>query len=294
MSKVKGILFYNPKSGRGRAEAHLNKFHSLLVNDCEVIAISGNNAEDAKENLRNALPGTTFLVVIGGDGLVNIAIQEIRGSDVILYVHPSGTGNDFAKHNFQKLRFNQETLAKFKSLISHEIDLGHVEISGKDLFYGQALSAGFDSFVNRRANTLRVLSGTFKYIFALLLELKSFKPIKYELEVDGRKISKEAMMVVVANGPTYGGGMKVLPGADVNDGFLDVMILNKVSKAKLLMLFPKVYTGSHVKHPEVELFKVQNISIDSTSPIYADGEFFGEGPLKISVKRNHLRILETN
>ena len=102
------------------------------------------------------------------------------------------------------------------------------------------------------------------------------------------------MMVVVANGPTYGGGMKVLPEALVNDGLLDVMILNKVSKLKLLLIFPRVYIGSHVKHPAVEIVKVRSISIDSEAPIYADGEFFGKGPIKIDVMREHLHILETN
>jgi diacylglycerol kinase (ATP) len=101
------------------------------------------------------------------------------------------------------------------------------------------------------------------------------------------------MMVVVANGPTYGGGMKVLPSADVNDGLLDVMILNKVSKIKLLLLFPKVYIGSHITHPAIELFKVQNIAIKSSAPTYADGEYFGEGPIKVSIRRNNLRILNT-
>jgi diacylglycerol kinase (ATP) len=293
MSK-RGIIFYNQKSGRGSALKELGRFRNALEKDFSIEVVTGKSAEDAQINLKNSLAGAEFLIVLGGDGLVNIAIQEAKGSGVVLFVHPCGTGNDFARNNFKKLNSFEQIQEKFESLKSNGIDLGQVHIGGKSLVYGQVLSAGFDSYVNRRANSLKMFRGTFKYILALLLELKSFKPISYELEIDGQKVSKSAMMVVVANGPTYGGGMKVLPDALVNDGLLDVMILNKVSKLKLLLIFPRVYIGSHVKHPAVEIVKVRSISIDSEAPIYADGEFFGKGPIKIDVMREHLHILETN
>jgi diacylglycerol kinase (ATP) len=123
------------------------------------------------------------------------------------------------------------------------------------------------------------------------LELPYFKPLDYRLKIDGNEENITAMMAVAANGNTYGGGMKVLPNADARDGLIDLLILNRVSKFELLRVFPKVFFGKHVTHPAVKIMRCKELEISSSAPIYADGEYFGTGPIKIEMAHNSLTIM---
>ena len=294
MSKNKGLIFFNPISGKGRAREESGKFLRILSNHFSMQEITGSNYKEAENNLKLSVNDINFLIAVGGDGLMNLALQEAYRKDFTLYVHPSGTGNDFSRNNFYKLSDENSILDKFKRLESKFIDVAEVAISGKKRVFGQILSAGFDSYVNKRANTLKYFGGTVRYIAALFLELRSFKPIDYEIDLDGKLISRRAMMVVVANGSTYGGGMKVVPHASPNDGWLDVLIVNEISKLRFLLVFPRVYKGSHIGHPKIELFKCKSIGVKSISPVYADGEYFGDGDFAVQLKPHAVRILETN
>jgi diacylglycerol kinase (ATP) len=114
---------------------------------------------------------------------------------------------------------------------------------------------------------------------AIALELRVFKPSYFEIELDDRSINTQAMLVAVGNGSSYGGGMRVCPDASVNDGYFDVMILNPVSKIEFIKVFPKVYSGRHVHHPEVNIYRTKKIRINSDAVAYADGERIGTLPI---------------
>jgi len=141
------------------------------------------------------------------------------------------------------------------------------------------LSSGFDSKVNEKANTLRWPKGPAKYNVAIALELPLFKPSYFEIELDDRTISTDAMLIAVGNGSSYGGGMQVCPDASLTDGLFDVMILNPISKVEFVKVFPKVYSGAHIHHPEVNIYRSQKIRINSKAVAYADGERIGSLPV---------------
>ena len=114
----------------------------------------------------------------------------------------------------------------------------------------------------------------------MVLELPKFSPIEYEITADGRAFSTEAMLIAIGNGSSYGGGMRVCPDADIQDGLFDVMILRPVSKFEFLRIFPSVYVGDHIHHDQVEMFRAQSISINSNATAYADGERVGQLPVR--------------
>ena len=114
---------------------------------------------------------------------------------------------------------------------------------------------------------------------AIALELPLFKPSHFEIELDDQRISTEAMLIAVGNGSSYGGGMRVCPDASLHDGLFDVMILKPVSKLEFIKVFPSVYSGEHVNHPEVDVYRTSKISINSTAIAYADGERIGALPI---------------
>ena len=216
-------------------------------------------------------------------------IVAVRGSK--LWVWPAGTGNDFSSLHFPFLQNLDDFTKAISSGSIKAIDLAEVKFNNNRRLFGQVLSAGFDSKVNARANEFRFLKSSFKYTVATILEIFKFQPIEYQLVIDGIPRQLQAMTVVVANGSTYGGGMKIVPDADPQDSSLDLLILHPVSKLELLKVFPKIFKGGHVSHPAIEIVRIREIDIESLAPVYADGEYFGSGKCSIRLSSNRLKLL---
>ena len=147
-------------------------------------------------------------------------------------------------------------------------------------WFGAILSTGFDSVVNERANAMTWPKGPMKYNVAIALELPKFSPVQYTIQLDTQLLQVEAMLIAVANGKSYGGGMQVCPNASMTDGLFDVMILHPVSKVEFIKVFPKVFKGAHIDHPQVRIYRSAKVSISSSAVAYADGERIGGLPVR--------------
>jgi diacylglycerol kinase (ATP) len=276
------LLVANPHSGRGTSLAIAHALSGLALRfGYEAEIILGSTASHTRQILAEKFSKKTDLVVaIGGDGLFNLTLQELAQIRVPLYVVPAGTGNDFARSSGSLSTDANEIWERISGIEPELIDLALV--NGKQWF-GQIMSTGFDSLVNKRANEMTLIKGSWKYNLATLFELPKFKALDYEINIDGREINTRAMMVTIGNGVSYGGGMKILPHANRRDGLLNIMIINPVSKIELLKVFPKVFDGSHVSHPALDFYTGKEIVIRSKALAYADGEALDVGALKIQV-----------
>ncbi len=296
---MKFAIAYNVKSGRGSAPQIAKKLlasleakgHSaLLVNAPDVESMRGALAALAKDESISAI------VSVGGDGLAHLVINACAQTSIPMYTVPAGTGNDFARTNNQVSTDIDFITDRLTTETPVEIDLGLIRFERDSVtrseYFGQVLSTGFDSLVNKRANRMHWIRGQMKYNISTLLELPLFRPIKYELDLDGNTICSSAMLVAVANGPTYGGGMRILPGADRHDGELDLLLLKPVSKIELLRVFPRVFKGTHVTHPAVEIFRSKKIALRAKALAYADGEYISSLPIEISIAPKALRTWE--
>ncbi len=155
-----------------------------------------------------------------------------------------------------------------------------------------AASSGFDSQVNERANRLTWPRGAARYPAAMLGELRVFRPVAYEVRLDGELLRMPAMLVAVGNGRSYGGGMQICPAADLSDGLLDVTVLAPVPTLRFLRLFPSVYRGRHVHLPEVSTFRVRSVQLEAPGmTAYADGEPLGPLPLTAEAVPAGLTVL---
>ena len=233
------------------------------------------------------------VLAIGGDGAVHLAIQELALSNIPLYVLPCGTGNDFARTGGPLDLDVTRAVKRMLETSPVEIDLGRTESEIGTRWFGQVLSTGFDSLVNERANRFSFVKGQIKYTIATLLELPLFRPYRYEMVTPGGTRKIPAMLIAVANGASYGGGMLICPSADRRDGLFEVMVLHPVSKVELLKVFPKVFKGKHVSHPAVEFIKVAKLTLESNAIAYADGEKIGSLPINIEIVPKALRVWET-
>lgn len=281
------LLLANPTSGAGQGRnVTADVLKELKTREIAFSDISGTSYESAVLNLRSSLKRTNpeAVIVVGGDGMVHLAIQELAGSDVPLILIPAGTGNDFARTMNLDLDLPVASLSYALTHQPKSIDLGSV--NGR--YFAEILSTGFDSMVNERANRMRIRS-KIKYDLAMLLELPIFKPLEYEISVDGRQMTTRAMLIAVANGISYGGGMKICPNSDIQDGLFDLMILEPVSKFEFLKVFPKVFKGTHITHPKVRILQGEKITINSKAIAYADGERIGPLPITAEIAPAALR-----
>jgi diacylglycerol kinase (ATP) len=239
-------------------------------------------------------------IVVGGDGMVNLGTNLVAKTKVPLGIVPSGTGNDMARG--LGLPYDN-TEAAIESLISclaegpRTIDAGLVTYTDDETgeraqrWFACVLSAGFDAIVNERANNMRHPKGPSRYLVALALELAKLKPIEYRLVIDGVETVTKAALVAVGNNISLGGGMKVTPDARVDDGVLDVLLVEPLSRIAFLRVFPSVFKGEHVKDRRVSIQRATTISIDADSvAAYADGERINRLPIEITVVPKALRI----
>ena len=133
--------------------------------------------------------------------------------------------------------------------------------------------------------------GSSRYTIATLAELRTFKPLEYVVTIDDEVIETEAMLVAVGTGPTYGGGLQICAGAEIDDGLLDVTIIEPVSRMTLLQLFPKLSKGTHVGHPAVRAVRGRAVRLESPGiTAYADGEVLGPLPVDIGVAPGALTV----
>jgi diacylglycerol kinase (ATP) len=266
--------------------------------------------------------GTSDIVLIfGGDGTVHRHLAALVKLALPVLVVPRGSGNDFARA--LGIESVQDALCACQRFVTGQsttrcIDLGSIEplpagtrsgrnqhvaghIASKHYFCCVA-GAGLDAAVTRLANRLppwlRAHGG---YALSLPVGLACFDPchvtVLQESAADPNAFTKRyaqpALLAAVANTPTYGGGMRIAPRAALEDGLLDVCIVGKIPKFKLLALFPTVYRGRHLGIKRVDYFQVKGVRIQTPRPIdvYADGEYVCQTPVQVSVVPHALSVI---
>ncbi|HEV2022043.1 MAG TPA: diacylglycerol kinase family protein [Terriglobales bacterium] len=253
-------------------------------------------------------------LIFGGDGTIHRHLAALVERGIPVLVVPFGSGNDFAVA--LGVRTRNDALAAWKKFLSgggnvRRVDVGRITPLGEPgatpTYYCCVAGAGVDSDANRRANAqsawLRRNGG---YTLAVLQAIFSFKPRQVTVQATGADpanpaagapaapaISEPGWMVAFANAPTYGGGMRIAPRAQLDDGKLDVCFLRRTGRLSLLRLFPKVFSGAHVSRPQVTYFQATGLRVETESPldVYADGEYVCRTPVEVGILPGALRVI---
>jgi len=283
-------LIVNPNAGGGRAAAALLEVEAaLLAHGLRVSVHSTTGLENARDLARSAIAAGELAVTLGGDGLVGCVAGVLAGTDGVLGVLPGGRGNDFAR----VLGIPADPVEACAVLVGgaeRRVDVG--EVDGRP-FIGIA-SCGFDSDANRIANETRLIGGNLVYTYAALRALASWRPARFELDLDGReRIAFSGYSVALANSRAYGGGMYVAPEAALDDGLLDVVMSGRATRRRALFDLPKLFDGSHARLPYVRTVRAAEVRLSADRPftVYADGDPIAELPATVRLRHRALRVL---
>ena len=282
-------LVINPVAGQGKGTT-VGTYVAGWLSQRKIpyTIVTGNTSIAMGDHLSffiEKFPDTKGVIAVGGDGLLHNILQRVVPAQIPLALIPAGTGNDFVRTLGWKLDSFDDQLQAVTTLSPTAVDLGLVD--GE--WFAAILSTGFDSIVNEKANTMAWPKGPMKYNAAIAIELSRFKPRHYQITLDDRTISTEAMLIAVSNGRSYGGGMLVCPNANIVDGLFDVMVLHPVSTIEFIKVFPRVFAGTHVSHPAVEIVRSRSVRIESKAVAYADGERIGQLPISAECIPSALR-----
>jgi diacylglycerol kinase (ATP) len=262
------------------------------------------------------------ILIFGGDGTVHRHLAQLSKLQLPVLVVPCGSGNDFARA--LKLRHVRDSMEAWQRFCSHQdnvlqIDLGVIshpapqdEVAGiststlsakpHSQYFCCVGGVGLDVEIARRANRLpRWIRRHGGYPLSLLPALAGFEPLAVTVQASqsdrlgalAKRHQGPAIVVAFANAPAYGDGIKIAPHARFDDGKLDICVVGNMSKARLLRLFPSVYSGRHLSIPEVKYFQTERLQVETEQPmdVYADGEYVCRTPVEVSVQRAALRVI---
>lgn len=295
MTKIAVIL--NPTSGRGRGESQRETIHRLMDSaatasphpvEWEIFRTYARG--DATHLAKHASDeGADIVVAAGGDGTCGEVVNGIAGGQAAFGVIPVGTGNDFARTIgvFGELETAIDILFSDHSRM---VDLGKIG----DRWFLNVAGCGFDAKVAERVNRgYRHLNDSMAYIAGVLQTLISFKSPHFKLTMDGSTYESDGMLCTIANAPSYGGGMRVAPQAEIDDGVLDICFLKHAGRIEFLRAFPKVFKGEHVTHPKVRMFHAKRGRVETIPPmpILVDGEVIGETPVDFEIKPHIIKVM---
>jgi YegS/Rv2252/BmrU family lipid kinase len=282
-------LLVNPASGRGRS---LKALPAVIAELDRLGAphrtVTTRSMEHAAEEAARASDAGETIAAVGGDGLLRPVAGAIKGTGTAVALIPCGRGNDLAR----VLGIPRDpTRAARLAVEGGERAVDVASVDGTP--YLGIASFGLDSEANRIANESRLVKGDAVYLYAALRALAAWKPAGFQVTVDGEPHAFTGYSVAVGNSRAYGGGMMLLPHAELDDGRLDVLVSTDTSKLNCLRALPKVFKGTHLDSPHVRLLKGETIEVTSDRPfvIYADGDPIGATPATMRVERRALRIV---
>jgi YegS/Rv2252/BmrU family lipid kinase len=297
---IRVCLLVNPAAGGGKAgrtapEAErVLRGHGLSVRRADTRDLA-----HAQQLARQAAEDGEIVAVLSGDGAIGAVADTLRSvPGAVIGVLPGGRGNDLAR----VLGISQDlsqACATVANGTPRAIDLGEVR-GGSGTGSGRAFvgiaSVGFDSDANRIANEAPSWLGGLVYAYGALRALLSWRPARFQIELDppGERLSFSAYTVGACNSKTYGGGMRAAPDALLDDGLLEVVVLESISKlAFLTKILPRVFSGTHVREPSVHVFRAREVLIEADRPfqMYADGDPIGELPLRVSAVPGAVKVI---
>ncbi|HUH17360.1 MAG TPA: diacylglycerol kinase family protein [Methylomirabilota bacterium] len=289
------LVIVNPTAGGGRPA----RIVGWLRNRPELrggglVEVTSRSGEAESLAARAGARGYRRVIVVGGDGTIQEVVNGLLAAPAppSLGIVPLGSGNDLAR----SLGLPTDTGRAWRVAVGaaeRRVDVAVASGNGGTRRFASAGGIGFDAQVAAAMAVRRGWQrGRAGYLLTTLGELRRFVNRRVRLSVDGTVITRDVLFVAIANGAYYGGGMKIAPGASLDDGMLDLCVVGDVSRLTALRQIPGLYRGTHVRHPAVEMLSGRQIEVegDEETRIHLDGEPWGGLPMRIRVEPSALVV----
>lgn len=286
-------LVTNPHAGHGASQLASNRASRVFAElGIDVVALQGNSPADARRLIRKTLEVGRIdaVVACGGDGMINLALQEQAQTGIPLGIIPAGTGNDHARE-YNLPRDDVEAAAQvIAEGFWTTTDLGRITAEdGESAWFGTIMCAGFDSIVSDRVNQMSWPHGRNRYNLAIVREFLAFHSLPFRITLDDdRVLDGPITLAAFGNTRSYGGGMKICAHADHSDGILDVTVIGHASRGRAALAFKSVFDGTLDEIEEVTTHRCRKAHVEYTGPArpmnaYADGDFMFPLPVTVDV-----------
>jgi diacylglycerol kinase (ATP) len=281
------LLIVNPIAGGGRggraAEPALAAFREHGFDPRVHVTQSG--SEPAEVARTAAEDGVELVVAVGGDGHAAAVAEGLVGSETAFAILPVGSADDYARTLGVPRRNVGEAVKAILGGQAKRVDVMLLRTTAGERIFLNVIGTGFDAAVAAAAESITVFRGAGRYVLAIMRVLPRFSAAGLELTIDGVPHKQRAMMIAIANGPAYGGGMRVAPAASLTSGELEICIVGEISKVEFMRAFPRVFRGTHINHPAVTMLRGREIAIDADRPLelIGDGERVGHVPAVVRI-----------
>lgn len=288
MADPRFAVIVNPKAAGGKAIKKLPEISAAASSVApEFLLHVTSSIEDARMRAREfANLGIERIVAVGGDGTFNEVANGILESDgrPALGIVPAGTGCDLPRTLDVPTGITESLIFA----LTHEarpMDVGLAKTRTVERHFLNVAGMGFDAKVADRAQQKKRLSGKKAYVAALAQSLTDFGYIDVRIDVNGKEISTKAVFVSIANAQYLAGGFHFAPMARIDDGLLDLAIIDDISLPRFLQAVPSVVRGKHTTNPHWSHYTTTHVKVTATTPalVQLDGEIVGTSPAEFSI-----------
>lgn len=292
------LIIYNPHAGSGQAEKQLPDIEAYLTKNGldYVLKITGRPKDVRSLVTQSELNHYSAVIGAGGDGtlleVVNALMRVRPEKRLPLGVLPVGTGNAFSRELGLKPSDWKKAIDIIQRNNPKPVDVGKVQTSDQQYYFINIVGIGLVVNIGQTTQKIKKL-GPVSYSLAALWETMRIKPNQVKISIDGELIEDNLVFVEIANSRYTGTSFKIAPEAKIDDGFLDIILLKPIARWRILNLFPTIYSGRHIEHPEIETHRGKTITLTTTEPmpLMPDGEFIGHTPATITCESQALQLL---
>lgn len=290
---MKHLFIVNPVAGKGKALAYMEAIKPLLEGKVQYKIEITKGQGHATELVRRYTSEADYIVyAVGGDGTINEVVNGMVGSKSALAIVPAGSGNDFIRTIYPKYP-QEELLYRLLRGTVEQVDLVKVN----DRYFLNIASVGIDAEVAYNVASfkkIKYIKGELAYILSILKTLWGYKSNQLKVALDGKeKCDKKILLLAVANGKYYGGGIQIAPSANVKDAKAHVYMVKELKLGRILRIIPKLFKAQHESEIDVEIYEANQVQIESKEAfrVNIDGEIIEAKMIQMQVLPEALQVI---
>lgn len=290
---MKHIFIVNPVAGKGKGMKYIEKVRPLLDEKLDYIIVETKGKGHATE-LANlyAAREECIIYAVGGDGTINEVMNGIVGTSSKLAIVPTGSGNDFIRGVYPKYKIERLLEGLIKGKASY-VDIGRIN----EKYFLNVASVGLDAEIAKNVvyfKKLKFIGGSLAYLLSIAKTLLGYECNLIKIKLDGEEIwTDKSLLLAIANGKYYGGGIPIAPSAKVDDGQLNICLVKELGIVHILPIIPKLFLAKHEEAKDVQVFKATSIEVegDKALNINIDGEIIKERNINIEIIPRGIEII---